>query len=61
MEHTINGARRVCTDHVQRITAPDPPSDTVGTRFAGQLSFRGGFPTADTLQCLHDQLDFRRG
>lgn len=46
---------------VQRITAPDPPPDRVTTRFAGELTFRGGIPTEETLQGIYDQLDFQRG
>ena len=46
---------------VQRITAPTPPAATVETRFSGTLHFEGGFPTAQTLQSLYDQLDYQRG
>ena len=46
---------------VQRITAPDPPGETVATRFVGELRFHGGFPTDETVQNLYDQLDFQRG
>ena len=46
---------------VQRITAPDPAPDSVTTRFAGELKFRGGFPTQGTVQGIYDQLDFQRG
>ena len=46
---------------VQRITAPEPPPDSVRTRFAGELKFRGGFPTEETVQGIYDQLDFQRG
>src|SRR5262245_26226792 len=45
---------------VQRVTAPEQPGDTVSTRFAGELRFKGGFPTAETVQSLYDQLDFQR-
>jgi hypothetical protein len=45
---------------VKRITAPFPPPPTIETRFAGQLSFAGGFPTEQTVQALYDQLDFQR-
>jgi hypothetical protein len=46
---------------VKRVTAPEAPPDTVTTRFAGTLTFRGGYPTDDTVRQLYDQLDFQRG
>jgi hypothetical protein len=46
---------------VRRITAPDPPSDSVATRFAGELKFRGGFPSEETVPGIYDELDFQRG
>ena len=45
---------------VRRVTAPLPPPPVVETRLAGRFEFEGGFPTADSLDRIFDQLDFQR-
>ena len=34
-------------------------AETIDTRF-GQLEFEGGYPTAETVQKLYNELDFQR-
>lgn len=46
---------------VPTVTAPTPPPPNVDSRFLGGLSFKDGYPTAETVQRLYDQLDFQRG
>lgn len=45
---------------VPTITAPAPPPANVESRFLGRLSFEDGYPTAETMQRLYDELDFQR-
>ena len=46
---------------VRRVTAPSPPPAEDETRLAGRFEFKAGFPTAETLAGIYDQLDFQRG
>lgn len=46
---------------VPTVTAPAPPPPDVDSRFLGGLSFKDGYPTAETVQRLYDELDFQRG
>ena len=40
---------------------PTLPPPVVETRFLGNLEFKGGFPTDETLEHIYDRLDFQRG
>ena len=46
---------------VPTVTAPAPPPVSVESRFLGRLSFEDGYPTAETVKRLYDELDFQRG
>ncbi len=54
----MSNARNI--ESVTTITAPKPPENSISSKFLGTLTFQDGYPTAETLQTLYDQLDFQR-
>ena len=46
---------------VPTVTAPTPPAASVESHFLGNLSFKDGYASAESIQRLYDELDFQRG
>jgi hypothetical protein len=60
MTMTLDAQMTAGPSSVPTITAPAPPDAIVDSRFVGHLSFQDGYPAADTVQRLYDELDFQR-
>ncbi|SFU22642.1 DUF1254 domain-containing protein [Mesorhizobium sp. YR577] len=45
---------------IPTVTTPVPPPAEVESRFLGKLFFKDGYPSADTVQRLYDELDYQR-